>query len=99
MIDSNCLYNHDFDSKNDFRDFLKLTQIFSIKVKISMNEKSLFIKKTFVEFYAKKHKIVLNIEIIVHKKIKTYVRVKLLNLFINIKIFIFRVVFKIKRNL
>ena len=25
MIDSNCLYNHDFNSKNDFRDFLKLT--------------------------------------------------------------------------
>ena len=25
MIDSNCLYDHDFDSKNDFRDFLELT--------------------------------------------------------------------------
>ena len=99
MINSNCLYNHDFNSKNNFRDFLKLTQIFSIKIKISMNEKSLFIKKNFVEFYAKKHKIALNIEMIVHKKMRTYIRVRFSSLFINIKIFISRVVFKIKRDL
>ena len=64
-----------------------------------MNEKSLFIKKTFVEFYAKKHKIALNIEMIVHKKMRTYIRVRFSSLFINIKIFISRVVFKIKRDL
>ena len=64
-----------------------------------MYEKFLFVQKFFNKFFANEHKIGLNVKIIVYKKIKTYKRIKLFNFLIKTKIFNFKIVFKIKRNL
>ena len=92
-------YDHDFDFEDDFRNFIKLIQTYFVKIRVSIDEKSFNIKETLSDFYVKKHKAVLNVEMIVHKKMKTYERVRLSNLFSETKIFTSRIVFRVKRNL
>ena len=96
---SDFVYDHDMNFENDFREFIELIQIYFVKVKTFIDEKSFTIKKALFDFYVKKHKTILDAKMIVHKKMKTYERVRLSNVFIETKILTFKIVFKIKRDL
>ena len=69
------------------------------KFDVSTNEKFLIIKEALADFYVKQHKAALNAKMTVHKKMKTYKRIKLSSLSPDTKILSFRMMFKIKRDL
>ena len=96
---SDFAYDHDMNFENDFRELIELTQAYSVKVKAFIDEKSLTIKEALSDSYVKKHKAALNAEMIAHKKMKTYERVRLSSVSTETKILTSRVVFKIKRDL
>ena len=96
---SDFAYDHDMNFENDFRELIELTQAYSVKVKAFIDEKSLTIKEALSDSYVKKHKAALNAEMIAHKKMKTYERVRLSSVSTETKILTSKVVFKIKRDL
>ena len=93
MTKNDC-YDHDFDSKIDFTKLIHLTKIYIVNS--TLNEKFMTIKQALVESYKIQYKKTLDDEMKIHKKNKTYKRVRLFNLFSKTKILIFRIVFKVK---
>ena len=92
-------YDHDFDSNDDFNDFIQLILIYFNRVKTSIDEKSLNIKKALIDFHAKKFQIAFDLKMKNHEKMNTYVRVKKFAFFRKMKILSFKMIFKIKRDL
>lgn len=92
------LYDYDFNSKDDVKKLIKFATIYSIKVRVFIDEKFLNFKKVIIELFAKQFKKVIDVEMIAHKKMKTYKRVKRFNFSLNTKIFTFKLVYKIKKN-
>ena len=92
-------YDHDFDFDENFRDLIELTCVYLTNVQNSLNEKFLNYKEVMTKSYAKKFKKIINIEMLIHKKMNTYIRMKRFILFSEIRILSSRMMYKIKKNL
>ena len=92
-------YDYDLNFESDFCNFIQKILIYFVRIREFVNEKLLNIKQILFDFYTKKFKNVLNIEMFDYKNMNTYVRVKKFELFREMKILFSKVIFKIKRNL
>ena len=92
-------YNFDFDFDENFRNLIELTCVYSTNVQNSLNEKFLNYKKVMTKSYAKIFKKIINIEMLIHKKMNIYIRMKRYILFFEIKILSSRMIYKIQKNL
>ena len=99
VFKSEEVYDHDFDSKDDFNDLIQLAQIYFTKTRSFVDEESLTLKKALNDFYAKKYKEATDVEMTAHKSMSIYRRMKRFSLSFNAKILTFRLMFKVKKNL
>ena len=91
-------YDYDFDFDENFRNLIELTYVYSTNVQNSLNEKFLNYKKIMTKSYAKKFQKIIDIEMLIHKKMNIYIRIKRFNLFSEIRILSSRMIYKIKKN-
>ena len=91
-------YDHDVDFDENFCNLIELTCVDSTNVQNSLNEKFLNYKKTMTKSYAKKFQKIIDIEMLIHKKMNIYIRIKRFNLFSEIRILSSRMIYKIKKN-
>ena len=92
-------YDHDFDPDGDLRDLIELACAYSANAQSSLDEEPLNYKEAMAGPYAKEFKEATNTEMLAHKKMGTYIRVKRSTLPPGTRILSSRMVYKIKKDL